>query len=80
MQYAPVIQTVVDQFCTRLDDATRTGVLVNMKYAYAAVTTDVINEYCFSRTYNAVMTSDFNLRFYESVMGMSQMVHMVSSA
>lgn len=79
MDYAPVIQTVVDKFCTRLDNATRTGVLVNMKYAYAAVTTDVINEYCFSRTHDAVLTSDFNPKFYESVTAMFEMVHVVST-
>lgn len=79
-EYAPVVQSVVDKFCTRLDDATRSGVLVNLKYAYAAMTTDVINEYCFSRTYDAVLTPDFNTGFYESIMALSQMVHIVSSA
>ena len=79
-EYSPVIQSVVTKFCTRLEDATQTGVLVNLKYAYAAVTTDVINEYCYSRTYNAVLTPDFNVGFYESVMALSKMCHLVSSA
>lgn len=79
-EYAPIIQSVVNKFCTRLEDATQTGVLVNLKYGYAAMTTDVINEYCFSRTHNAVLTPDFNVGFYESIMALSQMVHVVSSA
>lgn len=79
-EYAPVIQSVVDKFCARLEEATGTGVLVNLKYAYAAVATDVINEYCYSRTHNAVLTPDFNVGFYESVMALSKMCHMVSSA
>ncbi|MCJ1271041.1 hypothetical protein MMC22_010940 [Lobaria immixta] len=74
-EYAPVIQSVVDKFCTRLDEATRTGELVNLKYAYAAVSTDVINEYCYSRTYNAVLAPDFNIGFYESIMALSQLCH-----
>lgn len=79
-EYAPVIQGVVDKFCTRLDEATRTGELVNLKYAYAAVSTDVINEYCYSRTYNAVLAPDFNIGFYESIMALSQLCHVVSIA
>lgn len=77
-EYSPVIQSVVDKFCTRLDEATRTGELVNLKYAYAAVSTDVINEYCYSRTLNAVLAPDFNIGFYESIMALSQLVHVVS--
>ena len=77
-QFAPIIQGVVYKLCIRLEEAKKTGELINMQYAYAAMTTDVINEYCFSRTYDAVLTPDFNVDFYESVMALSQMVHVVS--
>ena len=73
-----MIQSVIDKFCNRLDDETRTGGAVNLKYAYAAVTTDVINQYCFSRTKNAVLAPDFNVNFYESIMALSQLCHVVS--
>ena len=58
--------------------AKQTGELVNVRYAYAAVTTDVINEYCFSKIYDAVLTPDLNTEFYESVTALTKMVHVVS--
>lgn len=79
-EYALVIQSIVDNFCLRLDEASRTGVLVNLNYAYAAMTTDVINEYCFSRTHNAVLAPDFNDSYYESIHALARSCHMVSSA
>ena len=77
-EYAPIIQSVVDRFCTRLGAATQTEVLLNLKYAYAAVTTDVINEYCFSRTHNAVLAPDFNIDTYKSMYAWTNMCHVVS--
>ena len=79
-EYALVIQSTVDKFCLRLDEASQTGVLVNLNYAYAAMTTDVINEYCFSRTQNAVLAPDFNINYYESMNVLVQLGHVVSSA
>lgn len=44
----PVIQSVVDKLCDRLEDFRKSGEPVNLRNAYMALGTDVINQYCFS--------------------------------
>ena len=78
--YVPNIQSIVDKLCGRLEDAKRTGELVNLMHAYAALTTDVINEYCYSRTYDAVLIPDFNVDYYETVMTLTMMAPVVSKS
>lgn len=76
--YVPTIQSVIDKFCGRLEDAKRTGKLINLQYAYAAMTTDVINEYCYSKTDDAVLTPDFNVDIYDAGIAITKLSHVVS--
>ena len=46
----------------RLDETATTGETINLRYAYVALTIDVMSEYCFSRPYDAVLMPDFNKR------------------
>ena len=38
-----------------------------MKYFYAAVTLDIINDYCFSREPDNVLRSDFGKKSFDNV-------------
>ena len=74
-----MVQGVIDKLCERLQEAEKTGEPVNLQYAYAAMTTDVINEYCFAQTRNAVLLPDFNKDHYDKTMELSEMAHSVST-
>lgn len=64
---APYIQTSIDKLCSRFEQAIETGERINLKHAYAAFTSDVIREYCFSRSPDAVLTPDFNARSHDDL-------------
>jgi len=44
----PVIQSVVDKFCSRLEGFRKSGEPLNLRNAYMAMGTDVIHQYCFA--------------------------------
>ncbi|KAL1848576.1 hypothetical protein Plec18170_007883 [Paecilomyces lecythidis] len=64
LEIEPAIQRCIDELCTRFDSAIETGELISVGYAFAALTADVINEYCFCGTYHAVLSPDFNKAAY----------------
>ena len=43
------------------------GKMINLKYAYAALTRDVIYQYCFSRTLDSVIHPDFDKAYIDAV-------------
>lgn len=49
---------------------------VDMVYAYAALTQDVITEYCFSNPRNVLEMEDFAPRYYDYVQKPSELSHM----
>ncbi|PGH03869.1 hypothetical protein GX51_03857 [Blastomyces parvus] len=53
--------------CKRLDEACKTGETINMKYIYAAVTLDIINDYCFARSPENVLKPDFGRKSFDDV-------------
>jgi hypothetical protein len=55
----PSIRAVVDNLCRRLREFRDSKEPVNLGNAYAALTMDVITEYCFSKSYGCVDRSDF---------------------
>lgn len=57
----------IDVLCDRLDEASRTGETLNMKYMYAAVTLDIINDYCFAKDPENVLKSDFGRKSFDDV-------------
>lgn len=44
----PVIQSVVDKLCDRLEGFRKSGEPLNLRNAYMAMGTDVIHQYCFA--------------------------------
>jgi hypothetical protein len=57
----------VDILCKRLDEASKNGETLNMKYMYAAVTLDIINDYCFARDPENVLKADFGRKGFDDV-------------
>ncbi|OAX85369.1 hypothetical protein ACJ72_00258 [Emergomyces africanus] len=53
--------------CKRLEQAHKTGETLNMKYMYAAVTLDIIKDYCFARSPEIVMKPDFGRKGFDDV-------------
>ncbi|KAA8651302.1 cytochrome P450 [Aspergillus tanneri] len=51
----------------RLDQASKNGETMNMKYMYAAVTLDIINDYCFARDPENVTQADFGRKGFDDV-------------
>ena len=66
-ELAPFIQNMVNALCARFDDAVKTGEPINLRFAYAALTLDVMGEFCFSRSFNAVQMPDFSQRSFEDL-------------
>ncbi|KAI9846675.1 MAG: hypothetical protein M1837_003730 [Sclerophora amabilis] len=63
----PIVQGLVDTLLSRLDDLHRTGTVVNMDAAYAALTNDVITEYAFARSGDHLRMVDFNLPQFQTL-------------
>ncbi|KAL2807885.1 putative benzoate 4-monooxygenase cytochrome P450 [Aspergillus granulosus] len=57
----------IDILCQRLRDAGKTGEHVNLKYIYAAVTSDIIDGYCFAREPTKVLEKDFGQKFFDDI-------------
>lgn len=53
----------------RLQTASQTGEVMNMKYFYAAVTQDIINAYCFAHEPSFVKLPDFGRKAVDDVEG-----------
>ncbi|KAF7930612.1 uncharacterized protein EAE98_005012 [Botrytis deweyae] len=61
------IQRPILILCDRLEEASKSGVTLNMKYFYAAVTLDIINDYCFSRQPDNILREDFGRKSFDDV-------------
>jgi len=72
----PVIQSFVAKLCDRLEEKVDTGEPVDMVHAYAALTQDVIMEYCFSDCKNILDMKDFSPWHYDVVQSVSELIHL----
>ncbi|KAL4979754.1 putative benzoate 4-monooxygenase cytochrome P450 [Aspergillus desertorum] len=63
----PVMQRPVSILRERLREASKTGETLNMKYMYAAVTLDIISDYCFARDPFYIHQSDFGRKGFDDV-------------
>ena len=53
--------------CKRLEEASRSDDILNMKHFYAAVTQDIINDYCFARDPEYILRSDFGRKSFDDL-------------
>lgn len=65
--------------CKRLKQASENGETVNMKYMYAAVTLDIMNDYCFARNPERVTLPDFGRKGFDNVDSFLKVSLLVSS-
>jgi len=63
----PSITSLVNRLCDRLRDANKTGQPVNLKYCFAALTLDIINEYCFSTDPETTLKADFGEKEFDDI-------------
>ena len=67
IELVPTIEPIINRLCTRLREASKTGEPVDLKYCFAAVTLDAMNEYCFSKDSETILQSDFGKRDFDDV-------------
>ncbi|KAL8803889.1 MAG: hypothetical protein Q9200_006034, partial [Gallowayella weberi] len=69
----PMIQSIVDKLCERLESYSGTGKEVPIRHAYECLTNDVVMEYALGRGDNNVEHVDFNPELHETIklLGMS---------
>lgn len=67
MDIAPHLTPIIENLCDRFEDLAKTGESVNLKYAYGALATDILTEYCFSKCANRVLLPDFGRKFFDNI-------------
>ena len=63
----PFVQNIIEKLSDRFDAASKTAESTNLKYSYAALTLDIMSEYCFSRNPDNVMKSDYGRKSFDDV-------------
>jgi hypothetical protein len=67
LDLVPFIQTHIDRLCARFDAASKSAEPIDLKYCFAAVTLDIMNEYCFSKDSLTTMKPDFGRKSFEDI-------------
>ncbi|KAL4938902.1 hypothetical protein BDV06DRAFT_214721 [Aspergillus oleicola] len=63
----PAMLRPINILCKRLEDASESNETLNMKYIFAAVTLDIINDYCFARESACTLQPDFGRKGFENI-------------
>lgn len=71
----PSVQAMVDKLVARLEILKGTGAVVNLIPAFAAMTTDIICQYCFAAPYGFLDATDFAPEWHKAMMDASEGVH-----
>ncbi|KAL3459125.1 putative benzoate 4-monooxygenase cytochrome P450 [Aspergillus heterothallicus] len=66
-ELVPAMTHAIDILCERLQEVSKTGELVNLKYVFAAVTSDIIDDYCFARKPTKILLKDFGRKFFDDI-------------
>lgn len=72
-QLEPTIQSIVDDLCVNMEKHHRAHKLINLYYAFSAVSTDVICHYAFGKRYHNVDKEDFGKEWYEMMSSPAQL-------
>jgi hypothetical protein len=75
VQLEPTIKAAVEKLCSRLAGFRQTKEPVNLRYAFAALTMDVVTEYSFANCYNCLDEPDFAPVWIEAVDSLSVNSH-----
>ncbi|KAI9713564.1 MAG: hypothetical protein M1820_000946 [Bogoriella megaspora] len=63
----PFIQDIIDKLCGRFETISKTGEKIDLKAAFSALSMDIMSEYCFSKTPDRVLMSDFDKPYFASI-------------
>ncbi|KAL2831877.1 putative benzoate 4-monooxygenase cytochrome P450 [Aspergillus pseudoustus] len=71
-ELVPAMTHAIDILCERLQKSASAstaggGELANLKYVYAAVTSDIIDGYCFARAPSKILKRDFGKKFFDDI-------------
>ena len=69
-----VIQPLVDKLCSRVQEFRKSKELLNLNYAFAALTTDVITLYCFGKSYDDLGKPEFAEQMCKTVLDFGEMI------
>lgn len=72
----PMIVSNVEDLCNRFQQFQRTGEPLNLHYAYSALTTDIITEYCFAKSYGCVNEPSFAPQFPDGIDSVARSSHL----
>lgn len=61
----PIIRSLVDSMVSKITDQLHAGDIVNLDYAHAVLTRDIITEYCFSSSRHCLEQPDFASHYYD---------------
>lgn len=61
----PLIKQKIDDLCQRFEKFRGTGKPIHVENAYMAMTTDIITDYCFGRSYGYMEHPEFSPAWYE---------------
>lgn len=65
--FQPVIRTKVDKLCAKIQGYKADGRVLNLRDAWMALTTDVITEYAFAKSYDQLEVADFKDTMHEAL-------------
>jgi hypothetical protein len=74
-QLEPTITSAVEKLCARLEGFRQTKEPVNLRFAFAGLTMDVVTEYAFANCYNCLDEPDFAPQWVEAVDSLSVQSH-----
>jgi len=77
MQLEPVISSRIESLCNRFREFRKSHQPVNLGVAYSAMTTDIITEYCFARSYGFLAKPDFAPEWLETLMAAAEASHLI---
>ncbi|PWY82160.1 putative benzoate 4-monooxygenase cytochrome P450 [Aspergillus heteromorphus CBS 117.55] len=63
----PTMRKSIDILCTRLYAACKSDETFNMKHMYAALTLDIINDFCFAMEPQSTAKSDFDRKWFDDL-------------
>ncbi|KAH0555914.1 hypothetical protein GP486_006142 [Trichoglossum hirsutum] len=73
----PTIQSVIDILCERIRGFQRSEEPLNLGHAFAALTTDIITEYAYAKTYGFLAKPDFGCEWPAVLAQASEMSHLM---
>jgi cytochrome P450 len=72
----PVIRSAIDTLCARLREFQRSKEPVDLRYAFCALSADIITKYCFAVSYDHLLDLDFAPKIWHCLVDMSAFTHL----